>query len=279
MYQFSEASVPIRVRPTPLVWWDVALVCFAGLAVLGLDVVWPHAIGIARAAVGIPFGLLAPGYVAALCLFPRRQDLDGAERSALALILSVAATAGIVYGLSRAGVRATPSTDVLSLFALTGTLSLVALVRRRALGRDEPYVLPGSLRRTVWGGLLLMAALAAATGLVVAPAWQAAAPAAWIVGPAGFPSTPYVIAPPQGVVALYISNPDHTVLAYHATATLNGSRVWTQELRCPAQRTCRYQVPLPTAGYGMSTWRLQLTAPGQPALTRHLVLHYRAGSA
>jgi uncharacterized membrane protein len=277
MYQISDSLVPLRVQSTPFAWWDLALVWGAGLAVLGFDLLWPQGSGVARAAIGIPFGLLAPGYTAALCLFPRRRDLDGVERGALALILSVAATGGVVYGLSRLGIPATTASDVLSLLALTGTLSLVALVRRHALGPDERYLLHVHLHRTVGGGLVLVAVMALATALVVAPAWQATAPAAWIVGPSGFPSAPYATGATHGVIALYISNPERGRLAYHATAAVNGTSVWARTLTCPAHRTCRYRVPLPPTGYGTATWRLRLADPGQPALTRHLVLHYRVG--
>lgn len=277
MYQISESTVPIRVQPTPFASWDLTLVWAAGLTVLGLDLLWPQASGVARAAVGIPFGLLAPGYTAALCVFPRRHDLDGVERAALALILSVAATGGVVYGLSRAGIPATTATDVLALLALTGTLSLVALVRRRAVTPPERYRLRLGLNRTVGGGLLLISGMALATALVVAPAWQATAPAAWLVGPQGFPSAPDATGVSHSVIALYISNPDPSPLPYHATAVVNGTTVWARTLRCPAHRTCAYLVPLPPSGYGTATWRLQLADPGHPTLTRHLVLYYRVG--
>ncbi len=277
MYHISESLVPIRVQPTPFAWWDLALVWIAGMAVLGLDLLWPHASGVARAAIGIPFGLVVPGYTAALCLFPRRQDLDDVERGVLSLILSIAATGGIAYGLSRVGIPATTATDVLSLLALTGTLSFVALVRRHALGRNEPYLLRVHLHPTVGGGLVLVAVMALATALVVAPAWQATAPAAWIVGPQGFPSAPSAAGATHGVIALYISNPERALLAYHATAAVNGTTVWIRTLRCPPHRTCHYLVPLPSTGYGTATWRLKLADPGEPALTRHLVLHYRVG--
>ena len=277
MYQISESRAPIRAPSSPFAGWDLTVLCVAALAVLGLDVLWPHASGVARAALGIPFGLLAPGYTAGLCLFPRRHDLDGVERGALALILSVAATGGIVYGLSRVGIGVTTLTDVLSLVALTGMLGLVALVRRHAVAPDERYRLRIHLHRTLAGGLALMAVMALATALVVASAWQATAPAAWIVGPQGFPSAPSATSAAHGRIALYISNPEGSRLTYHATAALNGTTVWTRTLSCPTHRTCRYLVPLPATGYGTATWRLQLAAPGQPALTRHLVLHYRVG--
>lgn len=281
MYQITDAPVPIRQRATSALSGDLALVWGLGLLVLALDVVWPNASGIARALVGVPFGLWAPGFTITVALFPHRQDLDRAERLALALLLSIAATGGVVYGLSRARVPVTSAADVWSLLALTAAASAAAILRQQALPALDRYRL-----RVPPGGsgvrplLLLVAALALATTLIVAPAWQAAAPAAWLTSHGAFLNSPYAsTAASPAAVTLHVSNPSTQRLVYHLEESANGQAIASRVLTCPPQHTCQWPLTLPSTGLGRVTWRVTLTATGLPSYSRHLVLHYTTSVA
>ncbi len=275
MYQLSDASAPVRRRPAPIAWHDFALLWGLGLVVLALDVVWPHASGIARAAVGIPFGLWAPGFMATAALFPHRRDLDGSERAALSLLMSMAATGGVVYGLSQARVPVTSSAAVWSLLALTAVASAVAAARRQALPAADRYRLELPRSRAVRGLALLVGGFALAAALIVAPAWQAAAPAAWLTSPGGFLHSPYAVTATRAAsVTLHVSNPSAHPLAYRMIEAANGRQLASRALSCPAYHTCQWVLALPARGLGRLTWALSLTAPGHPADSRHLVLHY-----
>src|SRR5574337_2061409 len=61
----------------------------------------------ARVVLGLPFVLFFPGYVLIAALYPRRSDLDGVERVALSLGLSLAVVPliGLVLNYTLWGIR------------------------------------------------------------------------------------------------------------------------------------------------------------------------------
>lgn len=83
--------------------------------------------------VRIPLGLLAllvlPGYALAVALFPRAHDLDGLERTALAVGLSVAQVPLLVLAVDRSPWGLSPTIMVVSVGALTCLWCVVAVVR------------------------------------------------------------------------------------------------------------------------------------------------------
>lgn len=83
-----------------------------------------------RWVLGSLFVLLIPGYVTVEALFPKRRDLDGIERFALSVGLSLALVplTGLLLNYTPWGVRLDPI--VVSLTILTIGLTLVALGRR-----------------------------------------------------------------------------------------------------------------------------------------------------
>jgi uncharacterized membrane protein len=72
----------------------------------------------ARIVLGLPFVLFFPGYVLIAALYPRRSDLDGVERVALSLGLSLAVVPliGLVLNYTPWGIRLTPILVSLALF-------------------------------------------------------------------------------------------------------------------------------------------------------------------
>ena len=100
-----------------------------------------------RVVLGLPFVLFFPGYVLISALYPRRDDLDGVERLALSLGLSLAVVPliGLVLNYTPWGIRLTPIVVSLTLF-IAGC-SFAAVYKRRQLSPVERF--PGDVRPVV----------------------------------------------------------------------------------------------------------------------------------
>ena len=91
----------------------------------------------------IIFGLLVilffPGYVLICALFPRKEDLDGIERLALSIGLSIAVTCliGLALNYTPFGIRVYPVTFSLFLFMLL--MSAVAMYRRKIISPGDVF--------------------------------------------------------------------------------------------------------------------------------------------
>jgi len=92
-----------------------------------------------RVALGLPFVLFFPGYTLIAALYPRRTDLDGIERLALSLGLSLAVVPliGLVLNYLPWGIRLTPIVSSLTVFILT--CSIWAGVKRSRLPAGERF--------------------------------------------------------------------------------------------------------------------------------------------
>lgn len=92
-----------------------------------------------RVVLGLPFVLFFPGYGLIAALYPRRDDLDGIERLALSLGLSLAVVPliGLILNYTPSGIRLTPI--LVGLSAFTGGCSLAAVSRRRRLSPTERF--------------------------------------------------------------------------------------------------------------------------------------------
>jgi uncharacterized membrane protein len=90
-----------------------------------------------RWVLGSMFVLFIPGYVAVEALFPKSRELDGIERLALSIGLSMALVSltGLMLNYTPLGIRLEPIT--ISLTILTVGLALVALVRRFRLSAER----------------------------------------------------------------------------------------------------------------------------------------------
>ncbi len=134
-----EDSVRVRRNPQlPMRFLDDLLAI--GLAtgvLLVLLVLFPHTP--LRIVLGLPFVLFFPGYTLISALYPRRSDLEGIERLALSLGLSLAVTplVGLVLNYTPWGIRLVPILGALTLFI--AACSLVAGFKRRQLSETERF--------------------------------------------------------------------------------------------------------------------------------------------
>lgn len=177
--------VPAPVRRLPP---DVATVCLlvaaTGLAV-GLPVVRTTPI---RILVGVPFVLVAPGYVVVAALFPGTDGdggLDGVERAALSVATSIALVplVGLAIHFS---VGLTVVTAYLGITALTLAGATVAVRRRASLPPGDRLAIPyrswfergrtelravrrGEPGSVVLAGSLLLASVGVGVALVAPP--------------------------------------------------------------------------------------------------------------
>jgi uncharacterized membrane protein len=105
-------------------------------------------VGLLRVPLGLALVLLAPGYALVAALFPARPDLEGVERAALSLGLSIATmpVLALLLDTMRWGIRPWPM--ALSLSAWIGLLCAVAALRRRTLAPAAIPPLPAfNIRR------------------------------------------------------------------------------------------------------------------------------------
>lgn len=104
-------------------------------------VFFPHSI--LRMAMGFPFVLFFPGYTLICALFPGKEDLDGIERTALSVGLSLAIVPliGLMLNYTPFGIRLYPT--VVSLFLFVLLMSILSTYRRGKLpseSRFAPYI-------------------------------------------------------------------------------------------------------------------------------------------
>ena len=130
-----------------------------------LIAVLPTALPPLRVALSVVFLLFAPGYALAAALFPGREDIDGVERLALSLGLSIAAVPliGLLLNYTSWDIHLLPMTFGLAVFTIV-TL-LVALYRRYHL---EPGLRFFSRRNAAaFGGNLTLLATVTLIGAIV----------------------------------------------------------------------------------------------------------------
>jgi len=119
-----------------------------------------------RIVLGLPFVLLFPGYVLISALYPRKNDLDGIERLALSLGLSLAIVPliGLVLNYTPWGIRLGPIVTSLSLF-IAGA-SLIAAIKRKRLSSTERFpadarLVLQALQKLPWVALTVSLAIVA----------------------------------------------------------------------------------------------------------------------
>ena len=90
-----------------------------------------------RIMVGFPLVLFLPGYSLICALFPKKNEMDGIERIALSIGLSIAVVViiGLVLNYTPWGIRLGPILLAISSFALI--LVAVTAARRARSGREE----------------------------------------------------------------------------------------------------------------------------------------------
>jgi uncharacterized membrane protein len=132
---------------------DLLAICLATMVLLGLIALLPDSP--ARVALGLPFVLFFPGYTLVSALYPRRDDLDGIDRLALSLGLSLAVVplVGLILNYTPWGIRLAPIVVSLTLFV--AGCSVAAARHRRRLPQGERFaadarVVLDAVRRVPW---------------------------------------------------------------------------------------------------------------------------------
>ncbi|KXB03940.1 hypothetical protein AKJ47_01380 [candidate division MSBL1 archaeon SCGC-AAA261G05] len=104
-----------------------------------------------RVILGVPFVLFLPGYFLVSALFPGRDDLEGIERLALSLGLSLALVPliGLMLNYTPFGIRLWPVT--LSLFGFMLAMTWIAQFRRERIAPKERFSIDFSSHLPSWG--------------------------------------------------------------------------------------------------------------------------------
>jgi uncharacterized membrane protein len=124
---------------------EFVLIAILGLVLLGLIALGveglPAPLPVLRLLLGLAFVILVPGYAFQAALFPRVDDLDGPERLALSIGLSIAVVPPLALILDQLpwGIRLWPI--VVAEGAVIAACSTVAWLRRRRLPEEERPVL------------------------------------------------------------------------------------------------------------------------------------------
>ena len=100
-----------------------------------------------RIILGLPFILLLPGYVLLAALYPRKEELDAIERTALSFGLSIVIVPliGLALNYSPWGIQLNPVLAFVSLFIVMGVGA--AMYRRQALPVEEAFAINVPLPR------------------------------------------------------------------------------------------------------------------------------------
>jgi len=128
---------------------DLLWINVLGITLIGVIGLFPTSF--VRIFIGVPFILFFPGYTLICALFPKNPELDGIERVALSIGLSIAVVPllGLVLNYTQFGIRLYPV--LVSLFAFTFLMSVAAVYRRRKLNVKDRFVPSFSMNVPRWG--------------------------------------------------------------------------------------------------------------------------------
>ncbi|MBN1260602.1 MAG: DUF1616 domain-containing protein [Anaerolineae bacterium] len=127
--------IKFKIRNEFLIFAVVGLILLALIAA-GIEGV-PALLPMIRLLLGLAFVLFMPGYALQAALFPRREDLDGPERLALAFSLSIAVAPPLALLLDQLPWGITLWPIFIGEALVTGLFSGVAWWRRRRLPLEE----------------------------------------------------------------------------------------------------------------------------------------------
>lgn len=90
----------------------------------------------------VPVILFIPGYVLIAALFPKKKSIDGIERFALSVGLSIAVVPliGLMLNYTPFGIRLNPIVICLTIF--TVAMMVITLIRRARLPKEEQFAVP-----------------------------------------------------------------------------------------------------------------------------------------
>jgi uncharacterized membrane protein len=137
--------VPALVKGRGAIRNEFILIAIVGLVLLGLIALevegLPAPLPVLRLLLGLAFVLLVPGYALQAALFPRADDLDGLERLALSIGLSIAVVPPLALILDQLhwGIRLWPI--VIGEGGGIAICAAIAWLRRRRLPQEERPVL------------------------------------------------------------------------------------------------------------------------------------------
>ena len=171
-----------RPRLRDAIPWDPLQLALGGALILALLVLlaerFPQLLPL-RAVLGAPYILFAPGYFLAFALFPRRADLDTAERMGLSLGLSIAVVPLLALLLNWLpwGIRVWPI--IVAEAAVIALAIVVGVARALRLPAGAAYQPRLGLSAAGWWGELRPPERRLIAGLALALALGAGS-AAWI---------------------------------------------------------------------------------------------------
>jgi uncharacterized membrane protein/LysM repeat protein len=133
---------------------DLLIVVAVTAVTATLVIAFPAWQSTVRVALGLVVVLLAPGYVLAQALFPRHDDVDGVERLALTLGLSIAAVPllGLILNYLPWGIRLAPMAIALSLWVVV--FAGLAAWRRARGPAGTAFAMPWGTPQFRQGGAL-----------------------------------------------------------------------------------------------------------------------------
>ncbi|UCG70966.1 MAG: DUF1616 domain-containing protein [Thermoplasmata archaeon] len=120
---------------------DLAIVVILAILLLIFALTLPDG-NILRIVFGLPFLLFLPGYSLVSALWSKKTDLDGLERVALSLGLSIAMVPLIGLGLNYTPWGITLTSILISIFSLILILVGITWFRRSQLKPEERFTLP-----------------------------------------------------------------------------------------------------------------------------------------
>jgi len=136
--------VPIRFK------YDLLLILILSALLVVVIILLPS--DMLRIILGLPFLLLFPGYTLIAALFVKKADLDGIERVALSLGLSIAVVPllGLALNYTPWGIRLYPV--LITVIAFTLAMCIVTWLRRRRLPGEERFAISFSFNTAGWMG-------------------------------------------------------------------------------------------------------------------------------
>jgi len=105
-----------------------------------------------RIALGLPFLLFFPGYTLMTALFPKKERVSAAERTALSFGMSLAIVPliGLILNYTPWGIRLEPILYSVTLFIVIS--SIIGWLRRRRLPEPERFSIEFQMKMPAWGG-------------------------------------------------------------------------------------------------------------------------------
>lgn len=142
----SNRRITVKNELIPIGLITLSLLALIAVGVYSL----PTFLAKIRIFLGLLFVLFMPGFTLQAAIFPRTDDLDGPERLALSigLSLSIIAPIALILDILPWGIDLWPMTVAYAL--LVANFLLMALLRRRQLPRGERFLLSADIDLDGW---------------------------------------------------------------------------------------------------------------------------------